>query len=142
MPQDEKSLISLSVNPLKWSDNSLFNGFILLGLGLPTSAIPVVQVGYAVDNLFVRSPVFHWHRIKDGVFKTPFYVIRNDKITPPGTRWYAYFYDLSNRIVAPTMGSATALNINAANFTITPPTLTVPTTSATSPSFFGYGDMQ
>lgn len=135
--ETDKSAITLSPNPLLWSDGTKFNGFLILGLGYPTvSSIPISSVGILTSTSFERLPKAIKHIIKDGkLLNNKLSIYRSDKILPSGSRYYAYYYDLSGRLVAPTMGTATALNINSAAYTLITPALAIPIASTISPTF-------
>ena len=124
-----------TASTVQWSDGTAFDGYLFMELGYPTSASvawPTVAIGQRFPNETLPRRVVI--PIKSGTVQSDPRVPLNPDIVPPGSRHYAYWYDANLKLVAPTAGTATVINVNSETFTVTPPTLTVPTTSATSPN--------
>ena len=129
----EKSQLQ-TASEVQWSDGTPFQGSLLLVLALPTLA------GETYGTAFLKgSDVHQWRiptRIKvpivDGVMSSDVRVWQNADIEPPKTVYCGFWYDATdNNIVteAPQL-----VEIAADPYTITVPTLTVPTVASTCPS--------
>ena len=110
---------------LYWSTGELFNGFALIGLVTPTSAgTPWVLVApngsYPGDAL----PDFMYAPIVNGKWNQSSGLFYNSDLTPPNSRYVAWYYDLSKRQLAgPT-----------SNFAASTATITLPELPLTSPA--------
>ena len=126
-----------TLNPattITWSDESLFNGFLLLGLVVPTSggtAWAELDLGGETTN--ERLPIFTRVAVVDGKFDTTVGILYNSAITPPNSKYAAWYYDTS--VPARQInGPSTLFSVSATP--LTPPTLTftVPTAGVTAPT--------
>jgi hypothetical protein len=68
--------------------------------------------------------------IVDGIYDNTVAVPYNADMTPPNSRYEAYFYETNNRFIA---GPTSPFTVTAATFDLTAPTLTVPTAGAVTP---------
>lgn len=109
-----------------WSDGQPFDGSLLLALALPS--------GYAVAMLEhtrgMRIPLRVIIPIDKGELQESPRLWQTQSIVPPETRWYDFWYDATGKQIA--TGSLQA--INADPYTISVPTLTVPSATGTPPS--------
>lgn len=111
---------------VQWSDGSNFDGYLLLGLAIPTNGEgvwPTVALGSAFPRQ--RLPQWVLIPIKDGTFDATTKVFFNGDIEPRGCQYGAYWYDINGRKLAPA-GAATAFDITTDPYVISVPTLTVP----------------
>lgn len=122
-----------TATPISWSNGTLFTGMLRLGLGYPTSSGTewpslIVSDGFPA----IKFPRWTCIPIKNGILSGK--AVLNADLTPPGSRYYAYYYDGNGKLIAPTAGSAVGFEITTESYTISPPTLTAPTASATGPT--------
>ena len=114
-----------------WSDGSLFNGFILVGV--------VAPVGSAVDWSYTTAgdtyPPYRiclWSRvpIQAGKYNNDLGLFYTTDINPPGAVYVAYYYDSTGRQIAGPSGTFTVTSTP-----VTPPlpTLTAPSGTGTLP---------
>jgi len=110
---------------LAWSTGETFEGYLLAVLVPPT----VGGVNYA--NISVkgfqpqqRVPNFARVPIKAGKYHTEAALFYNEDLSPPNTRYVAYWYDSTDR----------QINGPSAQFTVTTDPFTPPTPTLTSPS--------
>lgn len=120
-----------------WSDATPFDGYLLLGLVMPTNADgiwPTVTVGGGnVPPL--RLPIWTMIPINAGVFDSNTKILFNSSISPDSTQYVAYWYDLNKRRIFPATGSnPTPFVISSASFAPSIPSLTVPATSGVIPA--------
>lgn len=126
-----KATITTSA-PVAWSDGTLFTGMLRLALGYPTSS-GTEWPSLVISDAFpaVKFPRWTCIPIKLGVLTGVGKAVLNADLTPPGSKYYAYWYDGNGKLIAPTAGSAVGFQITTESYVITPPTLTAPTASAT-----------
>ena len=125
-PTTTKIVTSANVT---WSGGSLFSGYLLLGVALPLDSN---GVQWAHVNLFGTSqPLPQWTVIPiiEGVLDNNTSVFPNSQIDPPNTKYAAYWYDNTWKLIYPFPAGTlpTLFTITGATYTITPPTLTSPT---------------
>lgn len=120
-------------SPIAWSDSTLFDGFLLVGIALPTlNAVQYSTVALDAASPPVRLPQWFYLSIKQGVIDPYTKLYFSADIDPPNTKYAAYFYDVTRTRIAPS-GAATLFQITSTPYTITVPTLTAPTATATAP---------
>lgn len=118
-----------------WSDGTLFDGYVLLALGLPSNGDgvwPTAMIGGKYPA--TRIPVWTVVPIIRGVFSPNTSIFFNSSIDPPGTKYGAYWYDINWRLLFPAVGvPATGFTISVNPYAISIPTLTVPSSPSTIP---------
>lgn len=128
-----KVQVILSTTPLTWSSGELFDGFVILSIGLPTSG-GSSWPGLTRNGSLRRHPRNILAVIKNGLLEHTLSIYPTQYLSPPGCRYYAYWFDAAGKQVYPTPPSLpAALNITA-DYTLTTPTLTAPTISTTAPT--------
>lgn len=129
-----KATIS-TLAPVSWSDGTLFTGAVYLGLGYPTS-LGSEWPSLVISDSYPSIPFPRWTviPIKQGTLSGVGKAVLNTDLTPPGSKYYAYWYDGNGKLIAPTAGSAVGFEITTESYVITPPTLTSPTASAAGPT--------
>lgn len=122
------SFATLTSTPVTWSDGTLFNGFLLLGLVLPTgSGITIAEVDLGGRAPGERIPLFLKVPIVDGVYDNGVGVMYNSSITPPNSKYAAWYY-LDGVTPVKVAGPSTLFTVSSA--TLTPPAQTITITSA------------
>ena len=116
-----------------WSSGETFDGFILVGLALPTGSGGAYTT-VALDDASppVRLPQWTYISITAGVINPYTKLYWSADIEPPNTKYAAYFYDATRTRIAPT-GAATLFQITQDPYVITVPTLTAPTATSIAP---------
>lgn len=124
----------LVTNPatVVWSDGTPFDGFLFLGLELPTNT------SYAKFGLWgtLRAqdlPQYIKVPIIAGAIDQATQIYYNQYMTPPGSQYFAYWFTREGVLIAPASGTATGISVTIATTTLTVPTLTVPTYSGAAP---------
>lgn len=120
-----------------WSDSAtLFNGYVAIALGLPTNAagtFPAVYLGSGLREATI--PQWTRVRVTDGVFDQEAKLYFNADINPPSTRYFAYWYAYPKYRLFPAVGvEPAAFTITTTPYSITIPTLTLPTAPTTAPT--------
>ena len=115
----------VSEETIKWTNGSLFNGFILVEMStLPTGLTYATLAGYPL----VRVPIFVKVPIIDGVIASDVRIWQNASLSPPGnsvlstTSYTLYWYDSTGTA---RNGSSVAY-FTSEEYTVAPPTLTSP----------------
>ena len=128
----------ITSTPVTWSDGSLFSGYILLGLALPTDSL---SAQWAQVNLYGTSqtlPKWTVIPIIEGTVDNNTSIFPNTQLDPPNTKYAVYWYDNTWKLVYPfPSGTLPSLvTVTGATYTITQPTLTAPTaaTGALTPA--------
>ena len=111
-----------------WDDLSNFNGFLLVGVELPTNYSFYTVAGTIPT---AKLPIFARIPITNGKFSTSSSLFYNADLTPPNTQYVCWYYDLYN--LTPVAGPSTPFQVTSDP--ITPPvlTLTAPLVSNTPP---------
>lgn len=119
---------------ITWSNGDLFNGFLLLGLVLPNSGSTWVEVDLGGQSPAERIPLFTRVPVVDGKFDNSVGVLYNSSISPPNTKYAAWYYDASSYPPRQIAGPSALFTVSSA--TLTPPalTLTAPTAGTTPPT--------
>lgn len=132
MPSAPRQASIKSTSRVEWSDGSPFNGFLLVGLALPTVS------GYTYARTFLgntgkpqRIPLWTKIPIDTGVYDNAAKVFFNADLDPPNTRYSAWWYDHNNRQVA---GPASLFEVTTDPHVLATPTLTVPSVPITLPA--------
>ena len=132
MSAPQTALLSGTVT---WSDGSLFDGWLRLGLVLPQNSDgqwPTTVL--AGETSPQRLPIWAEVPISAGAFDANTQILFNSSLNPPNTQYVAYWYDRNNRRLFPASNvNPTPFTISANPYPISIPTLTVPSTSATIP---------
>ena len=129
----QSASLSQSVTVL-WSDGSLFNGFILIGLVYPTNGSQWAEVDLGGQAPGERLPQFTKVAIVNGKFDNSVGIVYTSSISPPNTQYVAWYYDQSTYPPRQICGPTTFFTVNTG--TVTPPTctLTSPTAGTEPPS--------
>jgi hypothetical protein len=114
---------------VNWSDGSPFNGYAWISINPPIGSTtwPSISLG---DTLVKQEvpPVFPIP-IRNGQYADTARLFYTADMVPPNSRYAAYFSDLSRKRVD--SGTPTLFTITSDPHTLTPPTLTLPTTPVT-----------
>lgn len=122
------SFATLTQTPVTWSDGTLFDGFLLLGLVSPQYAnLAWQQISLAGRVPAELIPVFLKIPIVSGVYRNDIGVLYNSSLAPPNTQYAAWWYDNSPlpRLIA---GPTPLFTVNSA--TLTPPVMSLPVPAA------------
>jgi hypothetical protein len=119
-PTEAKVITAANV---AWADGTLFQGYLLLVLGMPTrSAVAYTEVYLQGTDIHKwRVPTRVKIPIVDGVLSTSVRVWQNLDMVPTETDYSAYWYDDSGKSIA--TDDPSQFSITASSYTITPPTL-------------------
>ena len=121
-------LISTLTGTVTYSNGTtLLDGYVLLLIAYPT--------GYSsasIANQLVPQPIGDHIkvRIQQGVYDQSARIIQNAYLEPPNTQYVAYFYDNNNI----ELGHTALFTIATSPYTITVPSLTIPSATAIVPS--------
>lgn len=115
---------------INWSDGSPFNGWAVFLLVPPdgysrmflADVFPKVQI-----PLRIAVPVVN------GVFNQNCRVWYNADLEPVNSKWVIYWLDFTGTTIASPATMSDAFSISTATHTVTPPTLTAPTTESVLP---------
>lgn len=131
VPQYATLSQSMSVT---WSDGTLFNGFLLLGLVFPISGSQWAEIDLGGQTPGERLPQFLKVPIVNGQFDNSVGVLYNSSISPPNTKYVAWYYDQSSFPPRQICGPTALFTVNSG--TLTPPlcTLTAPTAGTIPPT--------
>lgn len=115
-----------------WDDDeSLFDGWLLIGLNSGGDSAPKVYLDNALE--VVELPSFTKFRVTEGVIDQDQELFFTSDIQPPNSRYWAWWYDLTGTLIAPA-GDPSAFTVTANPHPITIPTLTSPTAPTDPPS--------
>lgn len=130
MATPSRSKLTTSSGYVYWSDDSKFDGFLLVSINMPEpqaseGAYPEVSV----DARYPRVRIPQWITIPiiDGVIDQHCTLIYTASLEPPNTRYYIYYLDITMQKILAEPGDSDAFAVSEATTTITQPTLTVPT---------------
>lgn len=117
-----------------YTDGTLFEGFILLGIRTPavdatggSQAYPPKVAAYSTSNTrqFIPMPVFTKIYIKSGLMESTTGVIFSNDLVPPGFQYVAWLYHLTTEDV-PVTGFSTPVLATISPFAITATPFTIP----------------
>ena len=119
---------------IAWSDGTLFNGFLLIGLVVPITGTAWAELDLGGQSPGERIPLYTKVPVIEGQFSNEVGVIYNTSISPPNSKYACWYYDNSNYPVRQIAGPSTLFTVTSA--TLTPPalTLTVPTAGTVAPT--------
>lgn len=126
----------VSSSPIVWSDGALFNGYMIMIMALPNQGIQQwTQVALRNSQPKLKIPQRVKIPIKEGVYDNFTMFWSTDSLVPENVVYSVWFYDDTDQLIAigNQLFTVNAFGNNPSNFTINPPTLTVPTTALTSP---------
>jgi len=125
-PQTAKITTS---TPVTWSDGSLFNGYILFGIALPTDVSGAQWAEVKLLGTRQRLPVWTVLPIVEGQLDQITTLFLTTQLDPPNTRYTAYWFDNTDKLIYPYPSGtkAAAFSIASNPYTITQPTLAAPT---------------
>lgn len=108
-----------------WHDGTLFDGFIWLGIVLPT--VPAYEFPWMIATLrFQRIPQFIKIPIYNGAIDQTTQVFYSADINPPGTLYVAYWFSSDGTLITPASGTATTFEVNSPVTVATVPDLINP----------------
>jgi len=120
---------------ITWSDGSLFNGFAVIGLILPTSSgVAWPELTIEPNDLKQRLPLWSTIPIKDGSFNQALGLWFNTAINPPNSKYALWLYDLSGKQVLAPASSGDFFTVMTNPHTISVSSLTVPTAGTVIPN--------
>lgn len=124
--------ITPSVNPILWSNGKPFNGWIAMGLAVPTaSGTPYPTVSVDSSSPQLRLPIWAPIPITNGIVNQNTFVYFTSTIEPPNCQYVAYWYDINFVLIS---GPSVLFTITSSPYTITVPTLTVPVAAVAGPT--------
>lgn len=134
MPLPPRTASLSASDEVAWSDATLFDGFLLLGLVTPESggtSWAELQLGGGFRS--ERLPLFQRIDVIDGKYDTSAKVLQNSSISPPNSKYAAWFYDNSTppRKIA---GPSTLFTVSTDTFSPPALTLTVPAAGSVPPT--------
>ncbi len=124
LPPQSSQLIT-SPQYVRWDDDTLFDGYVWLGVRLPDCschAFPYLWAAYRLQRLpqFIRVPVVN------GQIDQSTQCFFTSNLNPPGCAYVAYWFSQDNVLIAPAANTATPFTVTTATTTLTVPTLPVP----------------
>ena len=136
MPFNRVQLVSSS--PIKWSDGTLFNGYVILIMALPTQGTQQ-WTNVALRNSLpkLKCPQRVKVPIREGVYDTYTMLWSTDSLVPENEVYSCWFYDDTDQLIA--IGSQLFAIIAGTTpnttipYTLNPPTLPAPTAATTYP---------
>ena len=124
--------ITPSTTTVKWSNTKNFNGWLALGLAVPTLAsIPYPTISTDAASPQIRLPIWITVPIVDGVMNQNTSVYLTTSIEPPSCQYVAYWYDINFALIS---GPSALFTVTSSPYTITVPTLTIPVAAVTGPT--------
>lgn len=123
-----------SSTPIKYNDGAtLFNGFLLVGLAIPTvSGTAFRACFYGNSGVAERLPVFYKVPVDSGVPNGSSGLFYNADINPPGSIYYYWAYVGGTSGVPARMLAGPSSSFSVTSETITLPALSIPLPSAGS----------
>jgi hypothetical protein len=124
---------STPAGTVTWASGENFSGFLVVGIVVPVdgSAVAWPEVNFGNSLPSTRLPLWFIIPIKDSVYVSGIGVFYTADISPPNTRYAAYYYDLAMKQVA---GPSTLFQATAPTFTVPPLTLTAPVAGTVAPT--------
>lgn len=119
-----------TASPVLWSDNSLFTGYILFGVALPTDATGAQWAELRLYGTSQRLPLWTIIPVVEGTVDTNTSLYLTTQLDPPNTRYAIYWYDSTWKLVYPfPSGTLPSLvSVTTSPYQITVPSLTAPGT--------------
>lgn len=115
-----------SASPITWSDGSLFSGYILFGLALPTDVQGAQWAELRLYGTSQRLPVWTVFPIVEGQIDTNTTLFYTTQLDPPNTRYAAYWYDNTWKLIYPIGAPPVSFSITTNPCLITQPYLQAP----------------
>lgn len=114
-----------------WSDGvTLFDGFLWVGLSIPTGGQPGTSFPYPwliATTRKQRLPQFNKILIVNGAIDQTAQLLFNQDINPPGTQYYTYWFTSDGTLITPASGAASPFTVTLPTTIIDVPSLTIPT---------------
>lgn len=135
MPSPPQVATLTQAATVTWSNGDLFNGFLLIGLVVPnTSGDAWAELDLGGQQPGERIPIWTRVAVVDGVYDNTVGVLYNSSISPPNTKYAAYYYDSS--VFPPRQIAGPSALFTVTTATLTPPalTLTAPTAGVVAPT--------
>lgn len=123
----------ITASSVQWSNGEPFNGSLLFLLATPelgAGNYPEVTIKGTSYYQQVRVPKRKIQRINEGVLDTRFRLPYSNAYSPPNCRYMDYWVDSTGVVVS----GGNLREIEVEEYTIPPPTLTVPTQETDAPS--------
>lgn len=112
--------------PVTWSDGSLFSGYILFGIALPTDSLGAQWAELRLWGTSQRLPLWVTVPVVEGQVDTNTTLFYTNQMDPPNTRYSIYWFDMTWKRIYP-IGSLPALiSVTANPYVVTQPTLAAP----------------
>jgi hypothetical protein len=120
---------------MAWTSGDLFNGFVLIGLALPTSSgTQFLGVRYGNAGISEAIPQFTKIPVTDGLLNTSCGLFYNADLTPPGSQYVAWTYvpngPTAGGVCRMISGPTATFEVTTSSFTLPAMTLTLPTTGS------------
>lgn len=133
-PRPTRSAALTYSSDIEWTSGEKFEGYVLLGIAMPEDADDEAwpTMGRVSDNPQTRLPLWIPVPVTNGQYNDLIKVIWNEDIDPPNTKYAAYWYDLSGKLV--NTDTPALFVIDEDPYTLAPPTLTSPTAAVTPPT--------
>lgn len=126
------SVVASSV-VVKWSDQTLFDGFLLIGVVPPTlSATDFISVAVGEQKGYIQLPRFYMISIVQGQCDPSVGVFWTSDLDPPGVTYVDWIYDRTGRKL--TANASIQFTVTADTFSPPIATLTVSTLGSTPPT--------
>jgi hypothetical protein len=106
-----------------WSNGYIFDGFLWLGLSLPTGYTNIKCFGSQLPQeipRYIKVPIIA------GQLDQTTQIFYTTDMDPPATQYFAYWFDRNNQLITPDPGTAVGFVVSTPVVTIAIPTLTLP----------------
>lgn len=141
------TIVKLSTaSPIVWSDGSNFNGYLVSMLSPPLTAAPPSGINWPGDGVLTFMSAEAWSQtgqmrlpdvqvipIYEGQLSSNVGVFPVSQLSPPGAKYYLYYYDIARKRIAAPASASDFYTFNTSGV-ITQPTLPVPTAPTSVPS--------
>lgn len=117
--------------PVLWSNGNLYNGWLMLGVAMPTGASGNSYPSITLWGNMPPQPLPQWIMIPivQGQIDQNTSVFQSPYLDPPGCRYVAYWLDTNKNVIYPTSGTAPSLfDITTGSYVIQQPFLAIPAT--------------
>lgn len=126
-----------TATPVLWSNGNLFNGWLMLGIALPTGAAGSSFPSITLWGNMPPQPLPQWVMIPivQGQLDQNTSVFQSIYLDPPGCKYVAYWLDTNKNIIFPSGGATPALfDIAQGSYVIQQPYLATPSTPNVIPA--------
>ncbi len=114
----------------RWSDGSLFNGYLLVGVALPTLSGTAFQAVHLGNGIGSAEPVSQFTKIpiREGKYDFNSGLFYNADLTPPGSIYVCWLYTSNGQ------GKLRQVSASINSFSVVSPTVTLALPSPTVPT--------